>query len=832
MDDPDHDPYAATRGIFYSHVGWIFFKPTYERLENVDRGDLIADPVVRYQHKYYVPMAILCGFILPTVVGVAWGDPTGSFIWGGLAHWDGLQPYSDENTSRGSLHAFPHDFRSGPSLIDWDPSKWIIITLHRMGLVTCLRRAKERDLVEAINYMRLKTRTEGHSQQEDDSDVWEGELWDSNILSAYIQARPGRCVIEIDGFAVDATAYLAEHTRNEDSRQETRMSKRELGQLNGATEIEGPRNKRRRETAAASMDVDVVHADPTIEGEAEGVESGAKKEDVQELGLKLFATVKDAVNKEGRALSLVFQRRPSKRQYPDYYTIIQQPIALEDIKKRLDNGSYPTLSAVKQDFELCFSNAKQYNMKGSDIWRDAKDLLKLVNKTYNKLVPPTENGENGDGEGKKHKSPNLSRLIKTRLQKLIGKTDESGRALSKEFMELPSKKDWPDYYRQIKRPQCLETIFKHIKRKEYATSNDFADDVELVFNNAMAFNQEHTGIWEDARALRDYFRVLVADLPPPFELPQYALAKPKIKIKPQAAQNSVSLTIPSATQPTASTSQTLRIPAVKQIKASPASTPATTAVSLPSPAPVPAPATTSAPTPQAPAVPVSVQPTAIGTPQPVSYLNTTFSHYPNASYIPPVPTPVAPTAPTSTSNLPTNPVVQALSASNSPAPPLPLNHQLKSVTLTAQPRGRTLGLDYEDGVKCWAMRLVPGETEVHVNQVTFLGDEDDESSGEEEEQEQEEEEDAEVPAANGRKKGRGRGRGRPKATLKAKGKAAIVKKKKQKIGPVQVKLNGVIVKEQEEESGQWIVSPAAGSNTIEVGESGGLIWKIYVQRMD
>ncbi|KAF5385066.1 hypothetical protein D9615_001252 [Tricholomella constricta] len=62
--------YAATRGLFYSHIGWIFFKPKYERLELVDRDDLLGDPgmditsrwiflpsnphpVVRFQHAYY-----------------------------------------------------------------------------------------------------------------------------------------------------------------------------------------------------------------------------------------------------------------------------------------------------------------------------------------------------------------------------------------------------------------------------------------------------------------------------------------------------------------------------------------------------------------------------------------------------------------------------------------------------------------------------------------------------------------------------------------------------------------------------------------------------------
>ena len=68
-------------------------------------------------------------------------------------------------------------------------------------------------------------------------------------------------------------------------------------------------------------------------------------------------------------------RLPSKRHYPDYYSIITHPICLDDIKKKIDEDNYPSLDDVRQDFELCFTNAKRYNMKDSPIWLDAKFLL-------------------------------------------------------------------------------------------------------------------------------------------------------------------------------------------------------------------------------------------------------------------------------------------------------------------------------------------------------------------------------------------------------------------------------------------------------------------------
>lgn len=40
-------------------MGWIFFKPTYERMGLVERDDLEKDPVVVLQHKYYGPLSII-----------------------------------------------------------------------------------------------------------------------------------------------------------------------------------------------------------------------------------------------------------------------------------------------------------------------------------------------------------------------------------------------------------------------------------------------------------------------------------------------------------------------------------------------------------------------------------------------------------------------------------------------------------------------------------------------------------------------------------------------------------------------------------------------------
>ena len=86
-------------------------------------------------------------------------------------------------------------------------------------------------------------------------------------------------------------------------------------------------------------------------------------------------------------------------------------------------------------------------------------------------------------------------------------------------MELPNKKIWAIYYKTISRPMSFEKIYvrllcflidsfnqtsfqKHLKRKEYSNAAQFAQDVELVFSNAMQFNEDHTPLWEAARQLK------------------------------------------------------------------------------------------------------------------------------------------------------------------------------------------------------------------------------------------------------------------------------------------------------------------------------------------
>ena len=66
-------------------MGWIFFKKEYMLLKLVDKSDLDADSVVRFQHRYFIPLAVGAGLVLPTIVGQMWfGSWSQGFLWGGI----------------------------------------------------------------------------------------------------------------------------------------------------------------------------------------------------------------------------------------------------------------------------------------------------------------------------------------------------------------------------------------------------------------------------------------------------------------------------------------------------------------------------------------------------------------------------------------------------------------------------------------------------------------------------------------------------------------------------------------------------------------------------
>lgn len=363
----------------------------------------------------------------------------------------------------------------------------------------------------------------------------------------------------------------------------------------------------------------------------------------------------------------------------------------------------------------------------------------------------------------------------------------------------------------------------------------------------------------------------MSDLPPPHALPRYAKTPGKIKLKvpgaPSGPTAGPQLSADSTgTKDHATSSLTFRLPGsgttvkspVQALESLPKATPnavvtAGAPVAQPlapkstlTPTPVSATfaptessrGTTPTPTPTSAAVPSSKvnAPSQVAVQQPQYSTPSHYTHYPNATYhaaTQPIATPKPSIVPTAAQ---VNQLRNAHSVSRSPAPSLSGHRLLKAVLLTINPRGRFFWLDHRDGVKSWAIKLGHGEISLSIAEVTFLGDEERDSSDEEPDaRDLEEEEEEELLPKK-------RGRGRPPKNSKVKAKTVTVKKaepagKKTSKAPtparesIQVLLNGKAVGEKPEQEGVWDIELQSGTNVLEVGEKGGHIWKVYLARV-
>jgi stearoyl-CoA desaturase (delta-9 desaturase) len=181
--DHDDDPYDVTQGLWYAHLGWMLFKlKPKPPMDNV--ADLRKDKLVMWQHRNWVWIGILVGFVLPAALGY-WANgvagAAGGFLLAGLArvvivqhctfcinslcHWIGSQKYSSRCSARDSAlmalvtfgegyhnyhHEFQHDYRNGIKPWQFDPTKWAIWCLSKVGLTWNLRRVPKEKIREAL----------------------------------------------------------------------------------------------------------------------------------------------------------------------------------------------------------------------------------------------------------------------------------------------------------------------------------------------------------------------------------------------------------------------------------------------------------------------------------------------------------------------------------------------------------------------------------------------------------------------------------------------------------------------------------------------------------
>lgn len=167
--ETDADPHNATRGFFFAHVGWLLCRKHPEVIRKgraISCEDLLRDPVVRFQKKYYLPLVLLICFVFPTIVpNMLWGESfynafyicallryafTLNMTWcvNSAAHMWGRRPYDEhinpaENyfTVYGAIgegfhnyhHTFPWDYAASELGWRFNLTTMFIHTMEAIG---------------------------------------------------------------------------------------------------------------------------------------------------------------------------------------------------------------------------------------------------------------------------------------------------------------------------------------------------------------------------------------------------------------------------------------------------------------------------------------------------------------------------------------------------------------------------------------------------------------------------------------------------------------------------------------------------------------------------
>ncbi|CAI4398500.1 ACH_G0026320.mRNA.1.CDS.1 [Saccharomyces cerevisiae] len=196
------------------------------------------------------------------------------------------------------------------------------------------------------------------------------------------------------------TAEDKENTQEESTSQENGGAKVEEEVKSSSVEIiNGSESKKKKPKLTVKIKLnkttvlennDSKRAEEKPESKSPAKKTAAKKTKTKPKSLGIFPTVEKLVEEMREQLdevdshprTSIFEKLPSKRDYPDYFKVIEKPMAIDIILKNCKNGTYKTLEEVRQALQTMFENARFYNEEGSWVYVDADKLNEFTDEWF------------------------------------------------------------------------------------------------------------------------------------------------------------------------------------------------------------------------------------------------------------------------------------------------------------------------------------------------------------------------------------------------------------------------------------------------------------------
>jgi stearoyl-CoA desaturase (delta-9 desaturase) len=167
--DTDKDPYSVKKGFMHAHILWMF--KNFKSVDPKVVADLLKNPLLVFQDRHYVFCMVASNAIVFLAVGWLLNDYLGAFLFAwwarllvshhstwcinSLAHMWGSQNFSQEHSAVDNYlisfitygegyhnyhHSFANDYRNGIRWYHYDPGKWVIWGLSKIGMARDLKK--------------------------------------------------------------------------------------------------------------------------------------------------------------------------------------------------------------------------------------------------------------------------------------------------------------------------------------------------------------------------------------------------------------------------------------------------------------------------------------------------------------------------------------------------------------------------------------------------------------------------------------------------------------------------------------------------------------------
>ena len=216
---------------------------------------------------------------------------------------------------------------------------------------------------------------------------------------------------------------------------------------------------------------------------------------------------------------------PVELKLDSYFEIIETPMDLGTVKKKLENDEYHAIDDFQSDTKLTFDNAMEYNEEDSEVYDMANELntkfkvevdeLKQQLKTENiphefhfktilreEVQQKRQWATNIDADVAAELAwpvlpqNDVSKILGSLLDEVLRYDEENAGGV---FSTPVPRDDFPEYYEQIDTPMDYGTMKNKLENGDYPSGQEMQKDFNLVMKNCFQFNAHESDICQEVR---------------------------------------------------------------------------------------------------------------------------------------------------------------------------------------------------------------------------------------------------------------------------------------------------------------------------------------------